>query len=71
MMYNNVIVMPFLPKIADCAQQDHVLDLTRPLAVGKGSGSRDYSLLTLVTQIKHHGLWIVGFLCSRTQVNLY
>ena len=28
-MYNNVIAAPFLPKIADCAQQDHVLDLTR------------------------------------------
>ena len=25
-MYNNVIVAPLLPKIADCAQQDRVLD---------------------------------------------
>ena len=44
-MYNNVIVAPLLPKIADCAQQDRVLDLTRlfpSLAVGKGSGPRDY-----------------------------
>ena len=44
-MYNNVIVVPLLPKIADCAQQDRVLDLTRlfpSLAVGKGSGPRDY-----------------------------
>ena len=40
-MYNNVIAAPFLQKIADCAQQDHVLDLTRlfpSLVVGKGSG---------------------------------
>ena len=47
-MYNNVIVVPLLPKIADCAQQDHVLDLTRlfpSLAVGKGSGPRDYVII--------------------------
>ena len=49
-MYNNVIVVPLLPKIADCAQQDRVLDLTRlfpSLAVGKGSGPRDYERTTV------------------------
>ena len=49
-MYNNVIVVPLLPKIADCAQQDRVLDLTRlfpSLAVGKGSGPRDYHIAVL------------------------
>ena len=73
-MYNNVIVVPLLLKIADCAQQDRVLDLTRlfpSLAVGKGSGPRDYctefTVLRMASQImslKNNALSHTTFLYS-------